>query len=407
MLKNCFSSLVVIVLCCISASCTTVKKSESVATKRRVDMEKPEKYEANMQLRKDSYDTINVNLTARVFVPAFSYDVRTITTTTTKREGGSPMMWLFFCSWNPICWVAMMGDHTEEIFGRKSTSTESKDIEENVRPIGYSWETKGISAPIRVETEPYGYASNISTDYSGNAKFSLSEMLRSASTIGDDSIDVLFAAKPPNVDSSLVKRFKLSKGDVDFIAAKDNIPISARRQIALFRDPNPTPEGDGKGRKKINTSHEIVYWRSVESKDTVEEYQSYLDAFPKGNFAELARSRIENILKQKASAEVAQIKKEQSDKEAKRREQEFEAANAQGEMKRRREAKEAFQTNCQIACDRAYHTCESSSDQQMLTQTLYAEINKSPMSMIGAAVNGISSHVNCGSSRDTCYSGCQ
>jgi class 3 adenylate cyclase len=73
---------------------------------------------------------------------------------------------------------------------------------------------------------------------------------------------------------------------LEMMAATDGPPEAEMSvQQAMSRD--ETDQGEG--------AHvEVAFWQSVQDSDTVSEYRLYLSRFPQGQFAELAKMRIEN-----------------------------------------------------------------------------------------------------------------
>ena len=58
--------------------------------------------------------------------------------------------------------------------------------------------------------------------------------------------------------------------------------------------------------------YEFLFWNSIKDSDNVEEYKVYLDAFPDGRFAALARSRLKRLEEPNGGGTAAEIKDDQA-----------------------------------------------------------------------------------------------
>jgi carboxyl-terminal processing protease len=76
-------------------------------------------------------------------------------------------------------------------------------------------------------------------------------------------------------------------------------PASA--QFTTATQPAPAPQPAAKpasattGAASGNTEMELTYWKSIESSKQASDYQAYLEQFPNGTFAGLARSRLAQL----------------------------------------------------------------------------------------------------------------
>jgi hypothetical protein len=64
------------------------------------------------------------------------------------------------------------------------------------------------------------------------------------------------------------------------------------------------------------TREEAVLWTSIQNSTNIEDYRAYLDAYPNGTFAPLAKRRIANMVEAKLAADKAKLAEEEARAEA-------------------------------------------------------------------------------------------
>jgi serine/threonine-protein kinase len=103
--------------------------------------------------------------------------------------------------------------------------------------------------------------------------------------------------------------------------------------------PVPAPQGKGRGIAK-GSEAEVEFWRSIQNSDDPDEFEVYLQEFPAGTYAQLARIKIAKLREplERAHKEAAEKARREAAEDAKRKAEERERREA--EERARREAEE-------------------------------------------------------------------
>lgn len=177
--------------------------------------------------------------------------------------------------------------------------------------INVSQDTNGSQRPIFdgvLSSKFYFRAPDASAKQSPN----IESATPSATTVDPKALEMRYwdsAEKSGNSYDyqSYLKKFpsgefaELAKNRLEQIKAKKvQEEIAKVERDRLAGQKAPTPE---RTTKTVDPSVlEMRYWDSAEKAGTVAAYQSYIKKFPTGDFAELARERLEQITAQKAAA---------------------------------------------------------------------------------------------------------
>jgi len=158
--------------------------------------------------------------------------------------------------------------------------------------------------------------------------------------------------RPSSIALSLPSAFDavvnkaLAKDAAERFASAKEFAIALRE--ALATKPHAAPSADVRQKTKSETNAsetELEFWRSIQNRDDLDELQLYVEQFPNGAYAQLARLKIAKLRGplEAARKEAEDRTKERQEAAARAKHSEEDAARREAEDRTRREAAEKAQ----------------------------------------------------------------